>query len=131
MVEESKTPDSDFVQMNDGKGPGLRKWSRHHPLEDPNLSQEKNTATSASPSPSTAHRKRHDAAASTTCTSRSNVHSRLAHVCKKDHRMLTMPDEYTTENSYKKGDSDYVPPAAVGAVIANGATDLKNCIGDS
>ena len=29
----------------------------------------------------------------------------------KDHGMFTVPDEYTTENAYKKGDSSYVSPA--------------------
>jgi len=34
--------------------------------------------------------------------------------------MLSVPDEYTTENAYKKGDSEYVSPAAdSSAVVAN------------
>ncbi len=71
-----------------------------------------------------AHKKRHDAAvaANTNRTSRSNVHSRLAQVRKKDHGMLTVPDEYTTENAYKKGDSEYVSPAADGSVVIANAT---------
>ncbi len=30
--------------------------------------------------------------------------------------MFTVPDEYTTENAYKKGDSKYVNPDAAGGV---------------
>ena len=43
-------------------------------------------------------------AANANRTSRSNVHTRLAYVRNKDHGMLSVPDEYTTENAYKKGD---------------------------
>jgi len=70
-----------------------------------------------------AHKKRHEAAvaANVNRTSRSNVHSKLAQVRKKDHGMLTVPDEYTTENAYKKGDSQYVSPAADGNVVVANA----------
>ena len=60
-----------------------------------------------------AHKKRHDAAiaANANRTGRSCVHGRLANVRRKDHGMLTVSDEYTTENAYKTGDSSYVSPA--------------------
>lgn len=93
-------------------------------LDDPTLSQEdrdlrlaialqqqENAAVYES------HKKRHEAAlaANSNRTARSAVHSRLAQVRKKDHGMLSVPDEYTTENAYKKGDravvsDNYVVP---------------------
>lgn len=136
MAEESKTSDSDYVHMNDDKGPGIASANGAPTiagLDDPNLSQEDRDLRLAialqqqeNAAAYDAHKKRHDAAiaASTNRTSRSNVHSRLAQVRKKDHGMLTVPDEYTTENAYKKGDSEYVSPAADGsAVVANAAAN--------
>jgi hypothetical protein len=132
MSEESKTSDTDYVHMNDGRGPGVASSSTSPAvsgLDDPNLSQEDRDLRLAialqqqeNAAAYDAHKKRHDAAvaANTNRTSRSNVHSRLAQVRKKDHGMLTVPDEYTTENAYKKGDSEYVSPATNdGAVVAN------------
>mmetsp|Transcript_16130 Transcript_16130/g.24478 ORF Transcript_16130/g.24478 Transcript_16130/m.24478 type:complete len:203 (-) Transcript_16130:202-810(-) len=138
MSEESKTSDSDYVHMNDGRAPnpGAPNSSTNTTiagLDDPNLSQEDRDLRLAialqqqeNAAAYDAHKKRHDAAiaANTNRTSRSNVHSRLAQVRKKDHGMLTVPDEYTTENAYKKGDSEYVSPAADGsAVVANAAAN--------
>ncbi|KAL7535663.1 hypothetical protein ACHAXR_006653 [Thalassiosira sp. AJA248-18] len=135
MSEESKTSDSDYVHMNDGRGPGVSSGGAPTiaGLDDPNLSQEDRDLRLAialqqqeNAAAYDAHKKRHDAAvaANTNRTSRSNVHSRLAQVRKKDHGMLTVPDEFTTENAYKKGDSEYVSPAADGsAVVANAAAN--------
>lgn len=135
MSEESKTSDSDYVHMNDGRGPGVSNGTTPTiaGLDDPNLSQEDRDLRLAialqqqeNAAAYDAHKKRHDAAvaANTNRTSRSNVHSRLAQVRKKDHGMLTVPDEYTTENAYKKGDSEYVSPATDGsAVVANAAAN--------
>lgn len=133
MSEESKTSDTDYVHMNDGRGPGVAGGAAATiaGLDDPNLSQEDRDLRLAialqqqeNAAAYDAHKKRHDEAvkANTNRTSRSNVHSRLAQVRKKDHGMLVVPDEYTTENAYKKGDSEYVSPAADGsAVVANAA----------
>jgi len=147
MSEESKTSDSDYVHMNDSTkvasaaNGGIAATLS---LDDPNLSQEDRDLRLAialqqqeNAAAYDAHKKRHDAAvaANTNRTSRSNVHSRLAQVRKKDHGMLTVPDEYTTENAYKKGDSsNYISPPTDSGVIntatANGAlpqevADLK------
>jgi len=132
MSEESKTSDTDYVHMNDGRGPGVASGNGAPTiagLDDPNLSQEDRDLRLAialqqqeNAAAYDAHKKRHDAAiaANTNRTSRSNVHSRLSQVRKKDNGMLSVPDEYTTENAYKKGDSEYVSPAAdSSAVVAN------------
>ena len=131
--------------------PNLRSFpstSRRWGFDDPSLSQEDKDLRLAialqqqeNAAAYDAHKKRRDAAvaANANRTSRSNVHSRLANVRRKDHGMLTVPDEYSTENAYKKGDSSaggtYVSPAADGGRIvaeaaANGAlpqevADLK------
>jgi len=136
MSEESKTSDSDYVHMNYGRGPGIASGGSLPTvagLDDPNLSQEDRDLRLAialqqqeNAAAYDAHKKRHDAAvaANTNRTSRSNVHSKLAQVRKKDHGMLMVPDEYTTENAYKKGDSQYVSPADDGsAVVANAAAN--------
>ena len=136
MSEESKTSDSDYVHMNYGRGPGIASGGGLPAvagLDDPNLSQEDRDLRLAialqqqeNAAAYDAHKKRHDAAvaANTNRTSRSNVHSKLAQVRKKDHGMLMVPDEYTTENAYKKGDSQYVSPADDGsAVVANAAAN--------
>jgi hypothetical protein len=136
MSEESKTSDSDYVHMNYGRGPGIASGGGLPTvagLDDPNLSQEDRDLRLAialqqqeNAAAYDAHKKRHDAAvaANMNRTSRSNVHCKLAQVRKKDHGMLMVPDEYTTENAYKKGDSQYVSPADDGsAVIANAAAN--------
>jgi len=133
MSEESKTSDSDYVHMNDGRGPGVSSGTSPAVagLDDPNLSQEDRDLRLAialqqqeNAAAYDAHKKRRDEAikANTSRTTRSNVHSRLAQVRKKDHGMLSVPDEYTTENAYKKGDGDYVSPGIDGsAIVANAA----------
>ncbi|KAL7438894.1 hypothetical protein ACHAXM_006472 [Skeletonema potamos] len=154
MSEESKTSDSDYVHMGENApsiatgAPSPSSSSNGLPLiaglDDPTLSQEdrdlrlaialqqqENAAAYAE------HKKRREAAqaAATNRTTRSNVHSRLAQVRQKDHGMLTVPDEYTTQNAYKKGDSEYVSPDSgavqvLAAAAASGAlpqevADLK------
>jgi hypothetical protein len=135
MSEESKTSDSDYVHMNYGRGPSIVSGGLPTVagLDDPNLSQEDRDLRLAialqqqeNAAAYDAHKKRHDAAvaANVNRTSRSNVHSKLAQVRKKDHGMLMVPDEYTTENAYKKGDSQYVSPATDdSAVVANAAAN--------
>ena len=142
MSEESKTSDSDYVHMNYGNGVGgvattsggagsLGNLPSVAGLDDPSLSQEDRDLRLAialqqqeNAAAYDAHKKRHDAAvaANVNRTSRSSVHSKLAYVRKKDHGMLTVPDEYTTENAYKKGDSSqYVSPATDGSVVVANA----------
>jgi hypothetical protein len=114
MSEESKTSDSDYVHMSDAPRPAA---TSNAFLDDPSLSQEDRDLRLAialqqqeNAAAYDAHKKRHDAAlaANVNRTSRSNVHTRLAYVRKKDHGMLSVPDEYTTENAYKKGDHSSV-----------------------
>jgi len=130
MSEETKTSDADYVHMNDGRGPGTGP-ALVAGLDDPGLSQEDRDLRLAialqrqeNDAAYDAHKRNHDAAvaANKNRTTRSNVHSRLATVRRKDGGMLTVPDAYTTENAYKKGDSAYVSPAADGtAVVASAA----------
>ena len=110
MSEESKTSDSDYVHMSDTTPSTTRPTPV---LNDPTLSQEDNDLRLAialqqqeNAAVYDAHKKRHEAAlaANANRTSRSNVHSRLAQVRKKDAGMLSVPDEYTTPHAYKKGD---------------------------
>ena len=114
MSEESKTSDSDYVHMSD------RPKAFAQPnnfLDDPNLSQEDRDLRLAialqqqeNAAVYDAHKKKHDAAlaANANRTGRSGVHTKLAQVRKKDHGMLSVPDAYTTENAYKKGDHSTV-----------------------
>jgi len=121
MSEECKTSDSDYVHMGDGAGASAGgSVPPTSGLDDPSLSQEDRDLRLAialqqqeNAAAYDEHKKKHDAAiaANTNRTSRSNVHSRLAQVRKKDHGMLRVPDEFTTENAYKKSDSEYVSPA--------------------
>ncbi|KAL7549052.1 hypothetical protein ACHAWF_012322 [Thalassiosira exigua] len=154
MSEESKTSDSDYVHMSGDVGRGGTPGGAGHAsppvagLDDPNLTQEERDLRLAialqrqeNAAAYDQHKKRHDAAvaANANRTGRSCVHGRLAAVRKKDHGMLAVPDEYTTENAYKKGDGEYVAPpssgpeaaeATVAAAAAGGAlpqevADLK------
>ena len=164
MSEESKTSDSDYVHMGDNapssttasKKDGTAANNNNNNnnnglvlptisgLDDPTLSQEDRDLRLAialqqqeNAAAYTDHKKRRDAAqaATTNRTSRSNVHSRLSQVRKKDHGMLTVPDEYTTQNAYKKGDSEYVNPdsgavqvlaaAQAGGALPQEVADLK------
>jgi hypothetical protein len=138
MSEESKTSDSDYVHMNDG---ATSKATIPSVLtnDDPSLSQEDRDLRLAialqqqeNAAVYDAHKKRHEAniAANTNRTSRSNVQTRLAQVRKQDRGMLTVPDEYTTENAYKKGDISTYAAADLSKIKLNAASpeeaaDLK------
>lgn len=152
MSEESKTSDSDYITMGDN-APTIASSAKKETngttttiagLDDPTLSQEDRDLRLAialqqqeNAAAYTEHKKRRDAAqtAATNRTSRSNVHSRLAQVRHKDHGMLSVPDEYTTANAYKKGDSEYVNPdsgavqvlaaAQAGGALPQEVADLK------
>ncbi len=139
MSEESKTSDSDYVHMGDnaptiatakkdGSSPTGKTTTTDLGLDDPTLSQEDRDLRLAialqqqeNAAAYDEHKKRHDAAvaANTNRTSRSSVHSRLAQVRRKDHGMLSVPDEYTTANAYKKGDSEYVHPDTTNSTLAS------------
>jgi hypothetical protein len=121
MSEESKTSDSDYIHMTESvvaSRPAAFQQPNAY-LDDPSLSQEDRDLRLAialqqqeNAAVYDAHKKRHDAAlaAAANRTGRSSVHTKLAAVRQKDHGMLSVPDEYSTENAYKKGDH-----ASVGA----------------
>ena len=120
MSEESKTPDTDYVHMGAGGAPGGSGFQMPEGFDDPNLSQEDRDMRLAlalqqqeNAAAYDAHKKKHDAAiaANANRTSRSNVHTRLAHVRGKDGGALSVPKEYTTENAYVSGgDGEYLAP---------------------
>ena len=113
MSEESKTPDSDYVHMGDGRGyvpGGVVKIPDG--LDDPNLSQEDRDMRLAlalqqqeNAAAYDAHKKQHDTAvaAHNLRTARSNTQTRLTDIRRKDHGMLKVPADYSTENAYVSG----------------------------
>jgi hypothetical protein len=120
MSEESKTPDADYVHMGSGAPGGSGMKLPEGLLDDPSLSQEERDMRLAlalqqqeNAAAYDAHKKKHEAAvkAQVNRTTRSNVHSRLAAVREKDHGMLSVPADYTTENAYVSGgNTEYLPP---------------------
>jgi len=127
MSEESKTPDADYVHMGSGKGivPGSGKGFLADSLDDPNLTQEERDMRLAialqqqeNAAAYDAHKAKHDATlkANDQRTTRSNTFTRLAAVRDKDHGMLYVPAEYTTENAYvKQTETGYLAPPPAGA----------------
>lgn len=127
MSEECKTAEGDYVMM--GK-PGDKPTSTRPGgagvagLDDPNLPQEEkdhrlaialqqqeNAAALAD------HKKKHDeyVKADQNRTMRSGTFTRLAAVRDKDHGMLSVPADYTTDNAYvnhahEPKTSSYAPP---------------------
>lgn len=118
MSEESKTPEGDYVIMGSGGVAPGGTTLKMPDMDDPNLSQEDKDhrlAIALQQQENTAaydtHKKKHEqyVAASTNRTARSGTFTKLAAVRDKDHGMLMVPPEFTTENAYVKGDSDYLP----------------------
>jgi hypothetical protein len=119
MSEETKTPEGDYVIMGAGSAPGGTTLKMPG-LDDPNLSQEDKDHRLAialqqeeNAVAYDAHKKKHEeyVKASTIRTARSNTFTRLAAVRDKDHGMLSVPADYTTDNAYVKDDTDYVAHA--------------------
>lgn len=114
MSEESKTPEGDYVMMGSerpGSIPGaglddafLSQEDRDHRLAIA-LQQQENAAVYES------HKKKHEqfVSANTNRTARSGTFTKLAAVRDKDHGMLTVPKDYTTENAYVRDDGDFMP----------------------
>ena len=129
MSEESKTPDGDYVHMGDGAGvrPGGA-VAMVPGLDDPNLSQEDKDLRLAlalqqqeNAAAYDEHKKKHDQAvkAQKQRTAYSSNFDKLAATRKKDHGMLRVPAQYSTENAYVSGeDGEYSVPAG-------SAVDLK------
>ena len=117
MSEESKTPEGDYVMMDsDRPAPamaaqsfgdddvGLSQEDKDHRLAI-QLQQEENAAVYDT------HKKRHErfTKANENRTARSGTFTKLAAIRDKDHGMLTVPKEYTTENAYVRGDGEFLP----------------------
>jgi hypothetical protein len=116
MSEESKV-DSDYVMMGHGgvipgsgaptslnlDEPGLSQEEKDHRLAVA-MQQQENAAAYAE------HKKKHDAYihAQENRTARSATFTKLAAVRSKDHGMLTVPSEYSSEHAYHK--EGYVAP---------------------
>lgn len=123
MSEESKTPEGDYVMMDGGRGGQtgsssllagagllddafLSQEDRDHRLAIA-LQQQENAAVYDT------HKKKHEqyVSANTNRTARSGTFTKLAAVRDKDHGMLTVPKDYTTENAYVSSTGDYLPGA--------------------
>lgn len=126
MSEESKTPEGDYVMMGGGAAKAVMS------LDDPNLSQEDKDHRLAialqqqeNAAAYDAHKKKHDqiVAAQQHRTARSGTFSRLAAVRDKDHGMLSVPKDYTTENAYVSSQGEFMPtPGKSEEEILKGAT---------
>ncbi|GKY96628.1 hypothetical protein MPSEU_000622400 [Mayamaea pseudoterrestris] len=124
MSEESKTAESDYVMMGSGSGvrPGTGTTTSNLGLDDPSLSLEEKDhrlALAMQQQENAAaydeHKKKHDtySQANQHRTARSATFTKLAAVRAKDHGMLTVPPEYTSENAYKADSGDYNGPTFV------------------
>mmetsp|Transcript_118285 Transcript_118285/g.339415 ORF Transcript_118285/g.339415 Transcript_118285/m.339415 type:complete len:190 (+) Transcript_118285:75-644(+) len=114
MSEESKTPEGDYVMMGSDRPSGfassglddavLSQEDRDHRLAIA-LQQQENAAVYDS------HKKKHEqfVTANSNRTARSGTFTRLAAVRDKDHGMLSVPKDYTTENAYVRDDGDFLP----------------------
>lgn len=119
MSEESKTPDGDYVMMGSGQPHAAVKSPIG--VDDPNLSQEDKDHRLAillqqqeNAAAYDVHKKKHEqiTSANVNRTARSGTFTRLAAIRDKDHGMLTVPKDYTTENAYVQSDGAYLPPVA-------------------
>lgn len=117
MSEETKTPEGDYVMMGGGATAPGGTTLKMPGMDDPNLSQEDKDHRLAialqqeeNAAAYDAHKKKHEqnVKANVNRTARSCAFTKLAAVRDKDHGMLSVPAEYTTDNAYVKGDNDYV-----------------------
>lgn len=120
MSEESKTADGDYVMMGGGAGvrPGTGTITSNLGLDDPSLSLEEKDhrlALALQQQENAAayddHKKKHETyvQANHNRTARSATFTKLAAIRAKDHGMLKVPSEYTSEHAYK-AETDYVAP---------------------
>lgn len=119
MSEESKTPEGNYVMMGpEGSMPGRNQMAV--PLDDPDLSQEekdRRLAIALQQQENAAalgdYQKKHEdyQRANTMRTARSGTYTKLAAVRQKDHGMLKVPAEYTSDHAYQgNDDGGYVAP---------------------
>lgn len=122
MSEESKTAEGDYVMMGGGTGvrPGTGTFESNLGLDDPSLTVEEKDhrlALALQQQENAAaydeHKKKHDSytKANENRTARSATFTKLAAVRAKDHGMLTVPSEYTSENAYK-AEGEYMSPTS-------------------
>jgi len=107
--------------------PAARAPGLPHGIDDPNLPQEEKDhrlAIALQQQENAAaledHKKKHHdiSRANTMRTARSSTFTRLAHVREKDHGMLTVPADYTTDNAYVN--AEHTPkPTSYAAPPAN------------
>lgn len=124
MSEESKTAEGDYVMMGpSGSAPKFDSKKPNLNLDDPNLSQEEKDhrlAIALQQQENAAayndHKKKHEenVQAQELRTARSSTFTKLAAVRAKDHGMLTVPNEYTSDHAYTKADGDYAAPGSTG-----------------
>lgn len=109
MSEESKTAEADYVMM--GTGGAIPGKSNTLNIDDPSLSQEERDHRLAiamqqqeNAAAYNEHKVKHDAqvAADASRTGRSGTFTKLAAVRAKDHGMLSVPSDYTSEHAYHK-----------------------------
>lgn len=122
MSEESKTAEGDYVMMGSGAGVAP-KPSVNINLDDPNLSQEEKDHRLAvamqqqeNAAAYSEHKKKHDdqVHAQVNRTARSGTFTKLAAVRAKDHGMLSVPSEFTSEHAYHKSDAEgYTAPSGL------------------
>jgi len=131
MSEESKTAEGDYVMMGaaDAGRPTTTKGGVDLHLDDPNLTQEEKDhrlAVAMQQQENAAaysdHKKKHEqnVQAQTNRTARSGTYTKLAAVRAKDHGMLTVPSDYTSEHAYTKADAEgYTAPSGLAPPPAN------------
>ena len=122
MSEESKTAEGDYVMMGSGEGAGRPRATPDLNLDDPNLTQEEKDHRLAiamqqqeNAAAYNEHKKKHEEQvhAQQNRTTRSGTYTKLAAVRAKDHGMLSVPSDYTSEHAYQKSDADgYAAPPA-------------------
>jgi len=124
MSEECKTAEGDYVMMGKPTAQAGRSAGLPHGIDDPNLPQEEKDhrlAIALQQQENAAaledHKKKHDNIQKSNDyrTARSGTFSRLAHVRDRDHGMLSVPQDYTTDNAYVNASSQpkvstYAPP---------------------
>ena len=119
MSEESKTADGDYVMMGSGSvRPGTGTITSNLGLDDPSLSTEEKDhrlALALQQQENAAaydeHKKKHETytKANQNRTARSATFTKLAAVRAKDHGMLQVPSEYSSEHAYK-AEGEYMAP---------------------
>jgi hypothetical protein len=119
MSEETKNADGDYVMMGGAGSVVPGKPSIALNIDDPSLTQEERDhrlAIALQQQENSAayneHKVKHDkqVQSDTLRTARSGTYTKLAAVRAKDHGMLTVPSDYTSEFAYQK-DSEMMSPS--------------------